>query len=135
MSSEKNKTLKLNQQRKSEKMPYAIYADIKCLVKKIDSCDNNPKISSTTKIGEHIQCGYLLSSIRGFDHIEKKHSLYRRKDCMKEFCKSLEEHAMKIINFEKKKIFSLTTKKLKSFKEADKCYICEIRFFKRLLAP
>ena len=35
MPSEKNKMLKLNQHKKSEKMPDAIYVDIKCLVKKM----------------------------------------------------------------------------------------------------
>ena len=27
------------------------------------------------KIGEHIPCGYLMSTIWGFDHIENKHTL------------------------------------------------------------
>ena len=78
MPSEKNKILKPNQQTKSEKIPKAIYADIKYLVKKINSCENNPQISST-KIGEHITCGYLLSVIWRFDHIENKQSLYHGK--------------------------------------------------------
>ena len=34
MPSETNKILKLNQQTKLEKMAYAIYAEIECLVKK-----------------------------------------------------------------------------------------------------
>ena len=80
-------------------MPYAIYANIKCLVKKIDSCENNPQISSARKIGEHSPCRYLLSTIWGFAQIVNKHFLYCGKDCMKEFCKSLKEHAIKIINF------------------------------------
>ena len=48
MPSEKTKILKLNQQTKLDKMAYAIYAEIERLVKKIDSCENNPQISSTT---------------------------------------------------------------------------------------
>ena len=67
-------------------------------------------ISSKPKIGENISCGYFLSTIWGFDHIENEHSLCRRKDCMKEFCKSLKEHAIKIINFKKKEMLSLTLK-------------------------
>ena len=61
-------------------MPYAIYANIKCLVKKIDSCENNPQISSTRKIGEHSPCGYLLSTIWGFSQIVNKLFLYCGKD-------------------------------------------------------
>ena len=33
-----------------------------------------------------------MSTIWGFDHIEKKHTLYCGKDCMKKFCTSLREH-------------------------------------------
>ena len=104
MPSEKNRILKINQQTKYAKMPYAIYTDIKCLVKKIASCESNPQISSLTKLGKHIPFGYLLSTICRFYHIENKHSLYRGKCYIKECCKSLKQHAMNIINFEKKKM-------------------------------
>ena len=43
--------------------------------KKIDVCANNPEKSSTTKIGEHISCGYSKSTVRAFYNIEKKQSL------------------------------------------------------------
>ena len=96
-------------------MPYAIYADIEYLVKKIDNCENNPQISSSSKTGKHIPCGCLVSTIWGFDHIENKHSLYRGKACMKELCKSLKNDPKKIINFKKTKMLSLTSQKLKSY--------------------
>ena len=50
---------------------HIIYADIESLIKKIDGCANNPEKSSTTKIGEHIHCGYSMSATWGFDHIEE----------------------------------------------------------------
>ena len=85
-------------------MPYIIYADIESLIRKIDGFANNPEKSSTTKIGEDIPCGCSMSTIWGFDHIEDKHTLYRRKDCMKKFCTSLRKRAKYIIDFEKKKM-------------------------------
>ena len=42
--------------------------------------------------------------ISSFSSIENKHDVYRDKDCIKKFCQSLTEHAMKITNFEKKKM-------------------------------
>ena len=54
-------------------MPHIIYADLESLIRKIDGCENNPKYSSRTKIGQHIPCGYSMSTIWGFDHIENKH--------------------------------------------------------------
>ena len=35
--------------------------------------------------------------------MEKKHNVYRDKDCMKKLCESLREHVMDIINLKKEK--------------------------------
>ena len=86
-------------------MPYIIYADMESFIKKIDGCENNRENSSTTKIGEHITCGYSMSTIWAFNNIENKYTLYRGEDCMKKFCESLREHAKSIIDFEKKKFY------------------------------
>ena len=93
MPSEKDKILEFNQYIKEYKILYIIYADIESLIRKIDGCPNNPENSSIAKIGEHIPCGYLMSTIWTFDRIENKHTFYRGKDCMKKFCTSLREHA------------------------------------------
>ena len=87
-------------------MPCIIYVD--SLIGKIDGCANYPENSSTTKIGEHIPCGYSVSTIWESHHIENKHTLYHEKSCMKKFCESLREHAKDIIDFEKKKMLPLT---------------------------
>ena len=75
-----------NQYMKSDKMPYIIYADIECLIKKLDVYANNPERYSATKTGEYIPCGYSMSTIWAFDHIENKHTLYRVEDCIEMFC-------------------------------------------------
>ena len=38
-----------------------------------------------------------------FDEEENKLDHYRGRDCINKLCKNLKEHAMKIINYEKKK--------------------------------
>ena len=48
---------------KSNKISYIIYADNETLIIKVDGFANNPESSSTTKIGEHIRCGYSMSTI------------------------------------------------------------------------
>ena len=63
MPSEKVNILEFNQYMKSDKMLYIDYADIEYIKKKIDGCVNNPENSSGTKIGEHIPCGYSMSTI------------------------------------------------------------------------
>ena len=78
----------------SDKLPYIIYTDMEPLIKRIDGCEDNPKSSSTTKIGEYIPFGN--STIWAFNNT-LYHTLYRGEDCMKKFCSSLREHATNII--------------------------------------
>ena len=66
-------------------MSYIIYAGMESLIKKIAGCANNPENSSATKIGEHIPCGYSMSTIWAFNNIENKHTLCRGENCMKIF--------------------------------------------------
>ena len=47
---------------------------------------------------------------------------------MKKVGKSLREHAMKIINFKKKKMKLLTKELQESYENAKMCYICEEKF-------
>ena len=108
MRSEETKISEFNQYQKSDKVPFIIYADLECIIEKIDGCKNNPENSSTTKVSKHIPSGFSMSTISSFRSIENKHDVYRGKDCMKKFCESLREHTMKIINFRRKKMNLLT---------------------------
>ena len=54
MPSEDIKILKSVQFPKSDETPFIIYLDLESLVEKIDGCKNNPGMSSTAKVGEHI---------------------------------------------------------------------------------
>ena len=116
---------------KTDKVWYIIYAGNESLIKKTDGCENYPKKSSTTKLGEHIPCGYSKSTILNFDSVECKHDLYRVEDCMKNFYSSLKENAINIIDFEKKKMLPLKKEKLKSHQDATVCYVSGKRFSKQ----
>ena len=71
------------------------------MIKKIHGSKNNPSELSTTKMSGPILCGYLLPTIRKFNHIENKHDVYKGEDCIKTFYESLREHAIIITDFEK----------------------------------
>ena len=58
MHSEDTKILEFNQYEKSGKAPFIIYADLECLIEKIDGCKNNPDNLFTTKVGQHIPSGF-----------------------------------------------------------------------------
>ena len=101
MPCEHTKILKFNQDQKSDKAPFIIYADLQCVLKKINGYKNNPKNSSKTKVSKHILSGFSMSTISSFRSIENKHDFYRHKHYMKSFCEILREHAMKHIKMQK----------------------------------
>ena len=109
MPDEFNKTLKYNHREKSLKAPAIIYADLECLLKKMHSWQNNFEKLYTEKKTKHISSGYLIFTSCSFDPTKNKPDCYKSEDCMERFCKDLREHAMKIINSEKKKKRNYTT--------------------------
>ena len=111
MSEEDNKILKYNHGEKSIKVPFTIYSDLESLLKKMNTCHNNPEKSSITKINKHTPSGYSLFTHCSFDTTQNKVDYYRGNNCMKNFCLDLKKHATKIINYEKKEMIPLTKKR------------------------
>ena len=108
MPSEDTKILEFDQYQKADKVPFIIYADLECIIEKIDGYKNNPENSSTTKVSKHIPPGFSMSAISSFRRTENKHNVYKGKDGMKRFCEFSREHAMKVINVKNKKMKLLT---------------------------
>ena len=52
-----NNIIKHNHGEKSIKMPFTIYPDLECLLKKKSTSQNDPNKSSTTKINKHTPSG------------------------------------------------------------------------------
>ena len=75
MPLEDSKIVEFDQYRKSDKAPFNIYADLECIMEKIDGCKNNPGNSSTTKVSKHIPSGFSMSTIWSFRSIEKRHDV------------------------------------------------------------
>ena len=103
MPNEDNKILKNNHGEKSLNTPFMTYANLECLLEKMYSCQNNPEKSYTEKKTKHKASGYSLFTNCLFDLTKNKLDFYKGEDCMKRFCEDLREHAMKIINYEKKR--------------------------------
>ena len=72
------------------------------------------KIPQQQKTGEHIPCGYLMTTIWAFINIENQDTLYPGEDSIKIFCQYLREHAKNIIDYEKKQMLPLRKEDLKS---------------------
>ena len=130
MPTKDNNIIKYNQGEKSIKLPFVVYADLECLLEKMNTCQNNPNESSTTEVNKHVPSGYSLFTHCSFDKTKNKLDYYKGKDCMKKFCKDLREHATKIINYEKKRTIQLTTEEKIHYNEQEICYICKKEFDK-----
>ena len=74
------KILKYNPGEKSSKVPFAIYLHLECLLKKEQSCQNNPEKSYTEKKTKHEPSGWAIFTKCLFDEKENKLNYYRGKD-------------------------------------------------------
>ena len=82
MPEEYNKILKYNEGEKYVRSPFIIYADLECLLEKMNTCHTNPEKSSTAKINKHIPSGYSLFTHCSFDTTKNNLDYYRGKSCM-----------------------------------------------------
>ena len=124
MPEKDNKILKCNLGEKSMKAPIIVYADLESLLEKMNTCHNNPETSSATKINKHKTSGYLLFTHCSFDTTKNKLDYYRGKNCMKNSCLGLREHATKIINHGKKEMIPLTKEEKNCHNTQKVCHIC-----------
>ena len=124
MPSNDNNLINYNKGEKSLKLPFIIYADLECLLEKISTCYNNPNLSSTTKINQHVPSGYSIFTNCSFDKSYNNLSHYRGEDCKKRFCKDLKDHATRIVNFKRKFITPLTKDEEDSYDKKNTCHIC-----------
>ena len=128
MPDESNKILKYIPGEKSLNVPFIIYVDLECLLQKINICQNNPEKSYTEKKAVHRPSGNSLVTCCSFHKSKNEQKYYRGEDCMKIFCKDLKDQAMKIINYENKKIMPLTDEEKETHENQKICYICEQEF-------
>ena len=94
-----------------------VYADLECLLGKIDTCQNDPKKSFIEKKAKYKPLGYSWVTCCSFDNLKTEWSCYRGKNCMEMFCKNLKNLSMEIINYEKKGMIPLTDEEKKSYEK------------------
>ena len=123
MPKEYNDILKHNHGEKSMKVPFIAYADSERLLKKVDTYHNNPEKSSTTKkISINPLVVHCLNIVRLM--LQKINLIIiEAKIYMKNFCKDLREHGIKIIDCEKQEMIPLRGEKNKSYHKQKVCYM------------
>ena len=129
-NAKKGESLKYHPGVKSMKSPYIIVAHIESLLKKMDTCANDPSKSSTEKKNKHEMCGYSLFTDCSFDKKNNKLDYYRGKDSLKRFCQDLKKQARSIIDFEKKEMPKLTQEEQYKHDSSKCCFLHKKSFFK-----
>ena len=74
--------LKSKPGKKSLKHAFIIYADLECLLLKMNTCNNNLNKSYTTAKALHKPLGYSLLTSCLFDKSENKQTYYIGRDCV-----------------------------------------------------
>ena len=72
MSNSNNDILESKPGKKSLKHSFIIYADLECLLLKINICNNNPNKSYTTAKELHKPSGYSLLTSCSFDKLKNE---------------------------------------------------------------
>ena len=72
--------------------------------------------------------GYSLDLVTSYDQNKDKHTFYTGTDCTKKLCDDLKDHAMDIINAEKRVIISLTDYEKRVYEKQNYCHICKRKF-------
>ena len=65
------------------KVPFIMYADFESILEPIQGAGNDPRISSTRGINNHVPSGWCVHNEFAYGVIKNLLKLYRRKDCVK----------------------------------------------------
>ena len=107
------------------KVPFIMYAVFESMLEPIQGLGNDPRISSTRRVNNHVPFGWCICSEFAYGRVENPLKLYRGKDCVKKFCKHVIGEARCLYcSFPEKPMDPVTKAQLKRYEEARICRIC-----------
>ncbi|GFW75952.1 uncharacterized protein TNCV_3247171 [Trichonephila clavipes] len=125
MATQEEKWLEFSNHKFKLPVPYVIYADLECILEKINSCEQDPKISSTESIAKHVPCGFAYVIVGPDGTMVKPPTVFRGKNAIDQFLTKLldeEKSILDILRFVKPMVFSMTDEE--NFKSSTLCSIC-----------
>ena len=112
--------------------PFAIYADLKAITKKIDTCSPSGDKSYTQAYQGHEPSGFGYKFVRRYDQKYSKPAvIYRGENVIEKFIQHLFEEVkdcQKVISENAKKRLVMTAKDEEDFQKAEKCWICDRKY-------
>ena len=107
------------------KVPFIMYADFESILEPIPGPENNPRISSTRGINNHVSSGWCVRSEFADGKVKNPLKLYHGQDCIKKFCDHLIGEARRLSqSFPEKPMKPLTPKEMDRYKRSERCHIC-----------
>ena len=117
---------------KQMKVPYAVYADFECVLKKIEGCEPAPDSSFTLKTEKHVPCGFSYMAVKS-DGKTYGPFTYQGEDAVYVFLMWLENHGREMReDTANKRPLVMTPKDWKNNRKATHCHICNKSSFKGL---
>ncbi|XP_069103879.1 uncharacterized protein [Argopecten irradians] len=120
-----NDMLKFEDFRKQLKAPFVLFCDFEAFVQPMDSCENDPSISSTTKTAQFEPCSFGYQRVCIDDKYTKPPAIYRGQDVTRTFLEYLLDEAEEI-----KEILGIVEpmimrpKDERDFKTSSRCHMC-----------
>ena len=111
------------------KVPYIMYADFESILEPIQGPENDPRISSTRSINNHVPSAWCVRSEFAYGKVKNPLKLYRGKDCVKKFCEHVIGEARRLYkSFPEKPMKPLTLNEMYGHKKSERCHICFKKF-------
>ena len=108
--------------------PFKIYADFECILKNVDSSINNNDTSYTKKYQDHVPCSFAYKVVCVDNRFSKKIVLYRGKNAVNKFIKSIlnkYNYCIKIMKKHFNKNLVMSAEENEKFEMTNICWICD----------
>ena len=133
MPTNNEKILKFKGFNKQLPVPFVIYADFEAITEKIDSCQRNNNKSYTEAYQNHRDCGYGYKVVCCYDDkFTKEAVIYRGEKAVYKFLEAMLKevrYCKEVKEKEFNKPLKMTEDDEEKFIEADRCHICEQKFY------
>ena len=107
------------------KVPFIMYEDFESILELLQGLGNDPMISSTRAISNHVPSGWCFLSEFAYRKVENPLKLYGGKDCIKKFCDHVIGEARRLYqSFPEVPMTPLTPKEMDRHKRSERCHIC-----------
>ena len=109
---------------KQMKVPYAVYADFECVLRKINSCKPAPDSSFTLKTEKHVPCGFSYMAVRSNGKTYGPFT-YHGEDAVYVFIMWLQNHEREMCeDMVHKRPLVMTPEDWQKHRKVTDCHIC-----------